>query len=322
MTRELLEQLQTITKEEQNILDGHQEIDTDIYMNEQSNMVDCKKLLDAGKLIQVRTHTRFIHFPAHTHNYIELVYMCSGTTHHVINEEDLLLKEGELLFLNQKATQEIFPAGEKDIAINFIILPEFFDYALKMTGEEENLVRDFILDSLRSDDNRLDYLHFQVSEILPVQNLMENLIWTIKNSQPNKRSINQVTMGLLLLQLMNYTDRVVIGKDNIDQDIILSVYRYIEENYKAGELSWLAENLHYDLYWLSRLIRKMTGRTYTELVQAKRLSQATFLLSHTGLRVSEIGNAVGYDNLSYFYRIFQDKYKVSPKKYRDENKEQ
>ncbi len=29
-----------------------------------------------GKLIQIRTHTRFVHFPVHNHNFVEVVYMC------------------------------------------------------------------------------------------------------------------------------------------------------------------------------------------------------------------------------------------------------
>ena len=63
-------------------------------MEENSNVIDATKLLEAGKLIQVRTHTRFIHFPEHTHNYVEMIYMCSGSTHHVINGEDVILKQG------------------------------------------------------------------------------------------------------------------------------------------------------------------------------------------------------------------------------------
>ena len=94
-------------------------------------------------------------------------------------------------------------------------------------GEEENLVRKFVLDCLKSKDADVSYLHFQVADVLPIQNLMENLIWTIHNKQPNKRSIHQATMGLLLLQLMNYTDLVHVGKDNKNQelfDVSISLY--------------------------------------------------------------------------------------------------
>ena len=94
MTGEILEKLQQITPEEQRILSGEKTIEKEIYMEENSNVIDATKLLEAGKLIQVRTHTRFIHFPEHTHNYVEMIYMCSGSTHHVINGEDVILKQG------------------------------------------------------------------------------------------------------------------------------------------------------------------------------------------------------------------------------------
>jgi len=155
-----------------------------------------------------------------------------------------------------------------------------------------------------------------VADVLPIQNLVENLLWTIMNNQQNKRSINQFTMGLLFLQLVNYTDKVEVGKDHFDQELMLSVYRFIEEHYKEGELSELAAALKVDLYWLSRRIKKLTGATYTELLQKKRLNQAQFLLQNTNLPVADIGHAVGYDNLSYFHRIFRERFGESPKQYR------
>ena len=208
MTAELLETLREITPEEQRIIDGKNEIERELYVSSEENTFDAKKLLEKGKLITVRPHTRFVHFPAHTHNYVEVIYMCAGSTRHIVNGNEVLLQQGELLFLNQHAVQEIYPAGKEDIAVNFIILPEFFDDALRMMEAEENMLRRFVIDCLRGNSQSAAYLHFKVADVLPVQNLVENLIWTIRNKQPNKRSINQVTMGLLFLQLVNHIDRV------------------------------------------------------------------------------------------------------------------
>ena len=316
MTDELLVELKKITPEEESILAGRAEIEKDIYMSEGHDTVEAKRLLDDGKLIQVRTHTRFVHFPRHTHNYIEVIYMCSGSTHHVIDGKDVFLQEGEVLLLNQKAVQEIYPAGMDDVAVNFIVLPEFFDCGLKMMGEEKNLLRDFVIDCLKGENGDAGYIHFKVADILPIQNLLENLIWSIWHRQPNKRSINQITMGLLFLQLMNYTDRMETGFGNRQQGVMISVLGYVEEHYRDGELSKLARLLHYDLYWLSREIKKITGKNYTELVQEKRLNQAVYLLEHTTMSVMDIGMSVGYDNISYFHRIFQKRYGMTPRKYR------
>ncbi len=316
MNEVLLEQLKQITPEEELLLQGGGEIQKQIYMSGEENIIDAGKLLEEGKMLQVRTHTRFVHFPRHSHNYVEMIYMCSGSTGHVINGEEVLLSQGELLILNQSAQQEIFPAGADDIAVNFIILPEFFRAVLSMLEPEENLLHRFLVDCLTGTGGTPGYLHFKVSETLPVQNLVENLIWTLFYRLPNKRRINQTTMGLLFLQLMNHLDKMETDQSSDSQKLMLQVLGYIEEHYREGELSELAGLLHYDVYWLSKEIKKRTGRNYTELVQAKRLNQAAFLLRSTRQSVLEIALAVGYDNVSYFHRIFRSKYGMSPRAYR------
>lgn len=319
MTEALLQELRKITTEEQELLAGRQEIEKNRYMSAETaatDMIDAAKLLEDGKMIQVRPHTRFVHFPKHTHNYIEVIYMCEGSTKHVINGEEVILKQGELLFLSQSATQEIYPAGEGDIAVNFIVLPEFFEYGLNMMEPEENQLRNFIVDCLRGGKQTAGYLHFKVADVLPVQNLVENLIWTIRNKQPNKRRTNQATMGLLFLQLMNYMDKLETDEHAGEQRLMISVLSYIENNYKDGELTQLANALHYDVYWLSREIKRQTGKTYTELIQTKRLNQAAWLLTSTGMSVLDVALEVGYDNISYFHRIFQKKYGMTPRRYR------
>ena len=78
--------------------------------------------------------------------------------------------------------------------------------------------------------------------------------------------------------------------------------------------------MKYDVYWLSREIKKRTGKTYKELLQNKRMSQAAYLLTSSAVPVTDIIESVGYDNTSYFYRKFRERYGMSPKEYRERNR--
>lgn len=318
MRQELLKELSVITDEEQRILDGQNNIEQKLYTEKKELIVDCDKLLQKGRLIQVRPHTRFIHFPKHRHNYVEVIHMCQGRTTHYIDGNKVVLEQGDLLFLNQYAWQEILPAEEQDIAVNFIVLPEFFNMAFSMMGAEENLLKEFLVGTLcgKEGDERASYLYFHVADIPTIQNLVENMVWTVFYDMGNERSCNQITMGLLLLQLLNYMDKMETGGRRYDNELTGNVLNYIEEHYKNGSLSELAEMMKYDVYWLSREIKKRTGKTYKELLQEKRMNQAVYLLSNSKLSVSDIIESVGYDNSSYFYRIFKEKYGMSPKEYR------
>ena len=321
MHQELLRAMSVITEEEQRILDGRNDIDQHLYTEKKELIVDSEKLIQKGKLIQVRPHTRFVHFPKHRHNYVEVIYMCQGTTTHIVDGNEVVLEEGDLLFLNQNAQQEILPAGEQDIAVNFIVLPEFFNTAFSMMGAEENSLKEFLVGTLCGKNDRTSYLYFHVSDILPIQNLVENMVWTIYYDMGNKRSCNQITMGLLLLQLLNHMDKMETGSMRFDTELTGNVLNYIEGHYKNGSLSELALMMNYDVYWLSREIKKRTGKTYKELLQTKRMNQAVYLLTSSTLPVADIIESVGYDNTSYFYRKFKEKYGISPKDYREQHRE-
>ena len=316
MHQDLIRELSVITEEEQSILDGRQGIDQQLYTEKKELVVDSEKLLKRGKLIEVRPHTRFVKFPRHRHNYVEVIYMCQGTTTHYIDGNEVVLEPGDLLFLNQNSEQEILPAGEADIAVNFIILPEFFNMAFSMMGTEENTLKEFLVGTLCGKNEQTSYLYFHVADVLPIQNLVENMVWTIFYDMGNKRSCNQITMGLLLLQLLNYMDKMETGSSRFDTELTGNVLKYIEEHYKDGSLSELAELMNYDLYWLSREIKKRTGKTYKELLQAKRMSQAAYLLTSSRLPIADIIESVGYDNTSYFYLKFKERYGAGPKEYR------
>ena len=315
MDTNLLEQLSVITAEEQEILDGRGDIDRSIYMQGSSSIINSRKLLASGKLITIRPHTRFIHFPEHTHDYVEVIYMCSGETTHIVNGKAIKLEQGDLLFLNQSATHEVCRAGQNDIAVNFIVLPEFFSEPLSMIGEEPTPLRKFLVDCLCVRNSGAGYLYFDVSEVKSIQNLLENLLWILIQETPNKRKMSQMTMALVLLQLLAHTDSLTTADP---KDVVAwKVLRYVEEHYVDGSFAELTENLHYDSSWLSREIKRKTGKTYTQLVQEKRLAQAAFLLRSTNQNVSDIALTVGYENISYFHRIFADTFGKSPKHYRD-----
>lgn len=314
MNGELVSLLGKITQEEQAILDGRTSIDRAIYMLGSDNTIQAEKLLAAGKLITLRPHTRFIHFPEHTHNYVEVVYMCRGETTHIVNGNTIHLRQGELLFMNQGATHEIYRAERDDIAVNFIVLPHFFAGVLKDIGEEETPLRRFLVECLCGYDDGTGYLHFQVNNVISVQNLIENLLLVLMQEGQQKRKKSQLIMTLLFLQLMECTQQLKTA--DCEQEMVFKILSYVESDYAHGSLTELADILHYDICTLSREIKRRTGKTYTQLVQEKRLAQAAFLLRNTDRNVDHIANAVGYENIGYFHRIFRDNYGVSPKEYR------
>ena len=318
----LLDHLKKITEEEQKILDGVEEVDRDLYTSRGDFTVDSAKMLSEGKLIAVRTHTRFIHFHAHRHNFIEVLYVCQGQRTNVIGGREVVIRKGELLFLNQFTRHEILPAGKDDIAINFMILPEFFDVAYTMAGNN-NVLADFLVNVLRQDDERGEYLHFRVSEVLQIQNLLENMIYSLVTGNGDQNRINQTTMGLIFLYLLESVQYVEMRVPNQYENMIsMTTLDYIEQQYRTATLTELCAKLNLPMHVLSKMIKKNTGFNFKELLQRKRLNKAVELMCETDLPVSDIIAAVGYENGSYFHRVFKERYHMTPRAFRIANQKE
>ena len=319
MQEELMRQLRGITPEEQRILDGGS-VDRHAYTEKAVFTVDSEKMIERGRMITVRPHTRFAPFPRHSHSYIEIMYMCSGQTVHRINGgEPVTLHAGELLFLGRGASHEIERAGVDDIAVNFIVLPQFFDTSLELIGSDNVLGR-FIADSVSRSEG-LDSLLFHVADVLPVQNLVENMVWALVRDTKNRRRITQNTMALLFLELLNCTDRLDKKEDEGEYStLVMTALREIEENYRVASLTELAARCGVTVSYLSAAVHHATGATFKALLRRKRMEKAAGLLSHTRIPVGDIITAVGYENTSYFYRSFAEMYGVTPREYRAKQK--
>ena len=320
MQQALLEHLRKITEEEQRILDGASEVDQGLYTSGKDFTVDSAKMLEEGKLIAVRTHTRFVHFPSHRHNFIEVLYVCEGSLTNIIGGKEVVIEAGELLFLNQFTRHEILPAGKNDIAINFMILPEFFDVAYTMAGSN-NILADFLVHVLRQNEEKGEYLHFRVAEVLQIQNLLENMIYSLVTGKGDQNRINQTTMGLIFLYLLDSVQYAEMRVPNQYENMIaMTTLDYIEQNYKTATLTELCVKLHLPRHVLSKMIKKNTGFNFKELLQRKRMNKAIELMCETELPISDIIAAVGYENGSYFHRVFREKYHVTPRAFREINR--
>ena len=186
-----------------------------------------------------------------------------------------------------------------------MILPQFFDSVLRTMEHESSALRDFLISCLTDRDMGGNYLYFDAADILPVQNLMENMIWIMLNEPKNRRSLSQSTIALLFMNLMEQADHIHVAGSSYEQELMLKMLNYIETEYKKATLTDFAAGNGLDLCALSRFISRSTGKTFKELLIEKRMKQACYLLRNTVLPVADVARSVGYENTSYFHRLFR-----------------
>lgn len=317
MRKDIIDKLMELTQEEKEILEGKHSIDQSIYTDDKQFIIDSKKILADGQLINIRKHTRFIEFPAHKHNYIEFNYVYKGKLTEVIHNKKIELQEGEIIFLNKDITHEIEKSSEDDIIINFIIRPEFFDFILNLS-ESDNIIFNFLLKSLYLNKNsKGEYLYFKVSNENNIQEILEKIIIEIYEPTMMSSTTIKLLVGLLIVELIKKPNNIeVYSEDNYDNLIIIEVLKYIDNNYSTATLFEISEIVNQPHYKISKLVKKHTNMTFKELLQEKRLNKAKQLLNETDISIVGIISLVGYENLTYFYKIFKEKYGYTPKDFR------
>lgn len=70
----------------------------DIYTSQSNFIIESEKFLRKDKMITVRKHTRFIDFPKHKHNYIEINYVVSGSLKQKVGNDHISLKKESSYF--------------------------------------------------------------------------------------------------------------------------------------------------------------------------------------------------------------------------------
>ena len=251
MREELLNELMVISEEEKKYRAGQGMVERQLYARESIGEIDRELLLKRGRLITVRPHSRFVDFPEHRHNYVEIMYVVQGSITHIIGGKELTLHKGDVLMLNQQVRHAIRRAEYEDIGINFIALPEFFEVPLSML-HEKNVLAEFIAGAFGQKNPVSHYLLFRLKEQPQVENLMENMIESMLHEHSDEDVMNQYTMGLVFLYLLNHLENLSHNSSmDYREAIVQAVLGYIKSDCKNANLTKIAKDTHQSVSVLS-----------------------------------------------------------------------
>lgn len=125
-----------------------------------------------------------------------------------------------------------------------------------------------------------------------------------------------VIEGLLLDLTEQVAAQLEAGQQSQSHAVVLTK-QYIHKHYgESLSLNTLAEKVHLSPRYLSSLFVEEEGIGINRYLKKVRMQKARELLLGTNMKVSEICVKVGYSNLSYFCKSFQDDFGVTPDKFR------
>jgi len=150
---------------------------------------------------------------------------------------------------------------------------------------------------------------------------LEELITLSKKS--TAIDIEQTTALIKLIFINLYKNNIeTLDKENkaIDNYCVV-IEKVIHASYAEDiTLAKVAESLHLSTKQTARIIKKHYQKPLHILLREKRLDVASQLLKTTDKPVSEIASFLFFQSESYFFRLFREKYGMSPLAYRKKYK--
>jgi YesN/AraC family two-component response regulator len=103
-------------------------------------------------------------------------------------------------------------------------------------------------------------------------------------------------------------------------DMLFKAVQYIQDHYmEKFSLQDIADYVHFSAPYFSKVFKKEIGVTFTKYLTNVRIEKSKQLLKNTGVALSDIPTLVGFEEQSYFTRVFRATTGVSPGKYRTRN---
>lgn len=276
-------------------------------------------IFDLNGDIAVWKHSRYTPPYAHAHRYFEIVCVVGGEAVHRVNENTIIkMKRGDICILPDNVKHSVEVMEDEGIVINIMIKKSTFQYTFFDILSSDNMLSNFFQEALLN-KNSATYLYFRTGN--STDDTIERCVNALFLNYYNHRKycdkmLKHLVSCMFILLLRNYNKYYVPDKNSQKE---LKILQYLQGHYADATLEDAAKYFNYSTAYLSRMVKKLTGSNFTELLMHYRMELACRLLRESALQIGMISEIVGYKNLEHFNRKFKQLYQKTPTQYRKEN---
>ncbi|MBC2175356.1 AraC family transcriptional regulator [Listeria booriae] len=272
--------------------------------------------------IFINKHHRFAEMPTHTHQFIELNYIYSGTSKQVINGKEYIFTQGQFCLFDQNTSHSIAAMGENDILLNIIFRSETVKTTfIKTLESNKSIVSDFLLSAALSSSTKDHFIRFDAQNNDHLQLVMKLIFIEFFDPKDYSNEMINHYLAVIFMELARvFHENKQYQTRTSENATLFPMLEYIENNYKTLTLAEMATHFGFNKNYLSNKLRKETGKTLTDLISQQKLHHATHLLLYTDKKLEDIAEEAGYGSPSFFFKQFKHHYHMTPKQFREQNR--
>lgn len=272
----------------------------------------------------------------HKHAFVEMMFVLSGEVTMQIEHQMVTYTEGQCCIMNRNIHHHELPQGNFSVVF-FMFQNEFLEsimnnyqaelhmfsdpHASFKTNEIFRLIHDNQADTRLFDKVYLNYRPAASSQaalekMIP---LFNEIIFEIMGKEAGY-SLYIKGAFLRFFRLLTspelYSEEKSLAKAVQHDQVFADIAHMMEEQHGRCTREELSRKLHYTGEYINRIVKMYIGKTLSEYAQTILLEDAKKLLLHTDMNISDIIYSLGISNRSYFYRLFEKAYGMTPLEYR------
>lgn len=268
-----------------------------------------------GSNISLNISNRFFMAFYHSHDYIELECVFDGTAVHNPKTDHMELFEGAIVIVPPHIQHSIQPIDQStvvNIGIRYTTFAKSFRDILNDNTAVSRYFRNIAFKNEKCD---------AVVLLEGLDNCTKHIIAMLYEEQKIHGAfsdkINTHLVESMLYHIAeNCTGNNVFDMNEYRDDEINQIKLYIPNHLREVTLGNLSEKFHRSNASMSRFIKNEFGMNFSDFLKKTRIEYAKNMLKETSLKIPEIAYKIGYDNESYFIRIFREYCHITPYQYR------
>jgi YesN/AraC family two-component response regulator len=249
----------------------------------------------------------------HRHDYFYFNYCYKGVHEYSTEKNKIVVSENDIYAGQPFVSHRHLPEKDDDgVLVCIFIRPELvYRTLLPYINTSESMTNFLIQPS--TDKYSEESIHFNLKNDYNIRKLIEIMIIEYANPSENTQSILRSLTSAMIMQIA----RKYSQQQDKPQSLSLSsqIIKYIGENDATVTLQEVATKFSYHPNYISSLLKKETGKSFSRILLEKRMAHALVLLQGTTLSIDSVSAMLGYSNPSNFHKAFREYYGKSPREY-------
>ncbi len=276
-----------------------------------------------GESVYIHLSTDFPEFVGilHKHEFIEIVYVISGSAVHRTSGGSYTVSRGDIVIINYNTPHSFCEEknGEPFVAYDLMFTPDFLDASLIRANDFSDMCSSFLFYSLFPGlQTTGPDLHLAGSSYCIFGELFNKIYLEFTGRQKGYNELVRSYIVELIIKLFRKMDSTAGGQISERQkEAVAAAVSYLRESFHAHiTLEELATHIFLSKDYLNRIFREATGIPVNAFLQKLRVEEACRLLIGTDRTVVDIAAACGFGDSKSFYTIFKREMFCTPGEYR------